>query len=73
MIVEAPWTGLPPASASFQAARTMPSGSIAPCLKKFLSSIATVASFSVCGSASEETGWRMLSERMKPIRLPSAA
>ena len=58
---------------SFQAARAMPSGSSAPWLKKFLSSIATVASLRVCGSAFAGTGWRMLSERMKPIRLPSAA
>ena len=72
-MVEAPWTGLPPASRSFQAARAIDAGSIAPWSKNPLSSIATVASLRTCGRARAGTGWRMVLARMKPISEPSAA
>jgi hypothetical protein len=73
VIVEAPCTGLPPARRSRHAARAIPCRSIPPSLKKFLSSIATVASFSHGVILSPVTGSRIVSEWITPSREPSAA
>ena len=74
MIVEAPWTGLPPACRSFKPARddagVVERAVVVEVLvldrDRRVLEVAAAALF-------EETGWRMLLDLMKPIRVPSAA